>query len=305
MTNPKNGSTLASWQLISIGAGSVVILGLAGFGVWNLLAPRSNTSQSTTASQPQGSVQQKQNSPSSQPQDAATQKLIGQWQAKETRGSKERTLLIVFAPNDKAYLTLDGTAIEGTYQIASPDSKPQKITLIFGDPFNQSRELELIDERNLVSLPDRVNLQKISDKGVLPDGTKFATPSPRTLQAEARNNVGTVNRAQQAVYLEKNRFASNTIEAGLGTPEDTKYYKYTMAIVDEKRMVWFIATPKTEGAKSYIGITKVISTNNQTITRSVACESLQPTANVAPKPSNAGRETGYPACPDGYRDLSN
>ena len=95
------------------------------------------------------------------------------------------------------------------------------------------------------------------------------------------------------------------IDLGIGIPEEGKNYKYTIAIVDEKRMVWFIATPKANDLKNYIGITKLISENNQTFTRSVACESLQPTTNVAPKPSNAGRETDYPACPDGYRDLSN
>lgn len=289
MVNPKSGLTLASWQLISLAAGSFVILGLAGFGLWNLLFPKGNITS--------------QNSPT---QNAVQQKLIGQWKAQVSSGSSQQPVLLIFADNNKFYAVQNGDAVDGSYQVIDTSAKPQKIifTIEAGKGTTVSQTLNLVDDRQMVSIAEPItNFQKVSDTGVLPEGTRF--PQALARQSEARNNIGTINRAQQAFYLEKARFASTIVEAGVGISEESDNYKYTMVIVDEKQMVWFIATPKTERTKNYIGITKLISENNQKFTRSVACESLQPTANVAPKPYNAGRETDYPTCPEGYRDLTN
>jgi type IV pilus assembly protein PilA len=47
-------------------------------------------------------------------------------------------------------------------------------------------------------------------------------------QAEARQNIGAANRAQQAYYLEGNAFASNLTQLGLGIKSQTVNYKYTI-----------------------------------------------------------------------------
>jgi type IV pilus assembly protein PilA len=47
-------------------------------------------------------------------------------------------------------------------------------------------------------------------------------------QAEARQNIGAANRAQQAYYLEGNSFASNLTQLGLGIKSQTVNYKYTI-----------------------------------------------------------------------------
>ena len=68
-------------------------------------------------------------------------------------------------------------------------------------------------------------------------------------------------------------------------------------------MVRVIATSKQEGLKSYLGIISLVKISNQSATQSIACESLQPTTAIPPRPSNVGHDSGTQTCPDGYRNL--
>lgn len=45
-------------------------------------------------------------------------------------------------------------------------------------------------------------------------------------QVEARNNIGAINRAQQAFYLDNNRLADSITELGLGISTETDNYHY-------------------------------------------------------------------------------
>jgi len=47
-------------------------------------------------------------------------------------------------------------------------------------------------------------------------------------QAEARQNIGAANRAQQAYYLEGNSFATDLVQLGLGIKSQTVNYKYSI-----------------------------------------------------------------------------
>jgi len=47
-------------------------------------------------------------------------------------------------------------------------------------------------------------------------------------QAEARQNIGSANRAQQAYYLEGNTFATDLVQLGLGIKSQTVNYKYSI-----------------------------------------------------------------------------
>ncbi|NJL89565.1 MAG: hypothetical protein HC916_07010 [Coleofasciculaceae cyanobacterium SM2_1_6] len=291
MTNPKNGSTLAPWQLISIGAGSVVILGLAGFGAWNLFAPKNNTSQS---------------SPASQSQDAIQNKLIGQWQVEKVGSSSFDKVSLIFAVDNKFYVIQDGRAEEGTYLVMNAISNPQKVVLKL--PGQNDIVMNLVNEKYLTFLSDSsMSAQKTSDTGVLPEGVKIAALNPPVQKSEqsvqkfeqsnARHNISAFNRAFQASYLEKGEFTSNFADLGVvGVPTENENYKYTIDVIDRKQMVRVIATSKQEGLKSYLGIVSLVKINNQSATQSIACESLQPTTAIPPKPSNAGRGTSTPTC---------
>jgi len=208
-----------SWQLIALGAGSSVVLGLAGFGIWNLMFSRSITSQ--------------------------------------------------------------------------------------------ARSADLINEKQLIFLSDNsVSLSKTSDNGGLPEDSRIfiGKELEKYLQdllarkSEGRNNVGALNRAQQAYYLYENRFASNLATLGIGIPEETKNFKFTIDIVNDRSMVRNIATAKQKGMNSYVGIVSIVRINNQDDIQAILCESLQPTTIIPPRSTNSV-PNGEPTCPEGYHNV--
>jgi len=54
----------------------------------------------------------------------------------------------------------------------------------------------------------------------------FLNQANKARQSEAKNYVGSVNRAQQAYYLEKQEFAPNLITLAVGIPGETPNYGY-------------------------------------------------------------------------------
>jgi type IV pilus assembly protein PilA len=57
----------------------------------------------------------------------------------------------------------------------------------------------------------------------------FLNQANRARQSEAQTYVGSMNRAQQAYYLERTQFSGNLGALGLGIPETTQYYRYEAA----------------------------------------------------------------------------
>ena len=57
----------------------------------------------------------------------------------------------------------------------------------------------------------------------------FLNQANRARQSEAQTYVGSMNRAQQAYYLERTQFSGNLGALGLGIPETTQYYQYQAA----------------------------------------------------------------------------
>ena len=111
-------------------------------------------------------------------------------------------------------------------------------------------------------------------------------------QSEGRNNIGAVNRAQQARYLESAVFATGTDAfgvLGIGIPTQTTNYKYDTASTDAKVSVLNSATPIINNLKSYAGLVFTTQINNQSATRAIACESKETTIAV---PTLTGNECG-------------
>jgi type IV pilus assembly protein PilA len=57
----------------------------------------------------------------------------------------------------------------------------------------------------------------------------FLNQANKAKQSEAKQNVGSMNRAQQAYYLENSAFASTVTNLGLGIQTQTVNYQYTIA----------------------------------------------------------------------------
>ncbi len=210
--------------------------------------------------------------------------------------SYEQVVAILGEPSSKSVMEIQGLPTSSTYGWLNPGSGFALTTLVF-----QENKLILKSQNNLSQ--DSASLQP-QDTLTQELKGQLEQQKAKAKQSEARNNVGTFNRALQASYLEKNEFTSSKADLGLGIPDETENYKYTINVIDKKQMVQVIATSKQEGLKSYLGTVSLIKINNQSATQAIACESIQPTTATPPRPSNAGRDSGTPTCPDGYRDLS-
>ncbi|MBW4576228.1 MAG: type IV pilin-like G/H family protein [Aphanothece sp. CMT-3BRIN-NPC111] len=120
-------------------------------------------------------------------------------------------------------------------------------------------------------------------------------------QAEAKQNVGVVNRAQTAYRTENTAFASSFDVLGIGiltgsTSSTTTNYSYTIAGGSDTATI--AATARDTALKAYSGgnsrIDEVIS--------SLVCEA--PSPGTTPPLTPAVSTTAAPPCPPNYNDLS-
>jgi type IV pilus assembly protein PilA len=140
-------------------------------------------------------------------------------------------------------------------------------------------------------------------------------------QIEARNNIGALNRAQQAYNQERGGFA--TIDnVGVGIkPESTSYSYHILpngpvqTSNDPKESapsfeaVINIAQPKVPHIKGYMGVvwTDTDMNTSQSITRAILCEQKQAVSSPLPSPmppsSMPTLSNGTPQCPQGWVTL--
>lgn len=126
-------------------------------------------------------------------------------------------------------------------------------------------------------------------------------------QAEAKNNTGAINRAQQAYYLEWQCFTTSLTDLGVGIKTLTENYQYTMlpstAGSTCPTTISSIAQARKPALRTYVGIVGTTTGNTETsepLTIAFACESLKPTT-VAPSPASDAT-TSCQAI--GYKDLA-
>ncbi len=127
----------------------------------------------------------------------------------------------------------------------------------------------------------------------------FLNQANKAKQSEAKTYVGSMNRSQQAYYLEKNAFVSavaNLGDLGLGIAQSTSNYTY--AIAGTGSQVTNQARPnKVNGAnaplKAYLGGVNVgtIAATSEATTLSVLCEADK--AMIIVPASNGEQEVTY------------
>jgi prepilin-type N-terminal cleavage/methylation domain-containing protein len=97
----------------------------------------------------------------------------------------------------------------------------------------------------------------------------FLSQAAKTRQSEAKNSTGTLNRAQQAYYLENQIFADDVTTLSVGVVNSNSY-NYLVIGNDLINQVAHLATAQQADLKSYAGgVFK--SANNQT-TQAILCE---------------------------------
>lgn len=153
-------------------------------------------------------------------------------------------------------------------------------------------------------LPNALFLNRISNDTSLPKDIEIMPLQSGAIparQSEAKTYVGSMNRAQQAFFLEKNYFAGNLAVLAIGISSETENYKYQVMVLESTKAVQNIAIAKGDGLKSYTGLVQVAKSPDSPdlYTTAVLCESLKATRQMPPKFILKPE----PECPSGYKSM--
>ena len=127
---------------------------------------------------------------------------------------------------------------------------------------------------------------------------------PKT--GEARQYVGSMNRAQQALFIEKNAFATSVDALGIGIKTETTNFKYSVRAT--KKAVFNYGVSKAKNLKSYVGGVFLVPAKNfapnaakdERTTTSILCQADSPGTI---KPAEPTYENGKIACGKGTTQL--
>lgn len=131
--------------------------------------------------------------------------------------------------------------------------------------------------------------------------------SNKAKQSEAKNNMGAMNRAQQAYFLENEKLTISLADLGIGMKPETENYSYSIRLTD--KAVFNYGISRQQKLKSYVGGVFVVPTTHlnpnanpkEMITVAIACESLRPGTT---KPAEPIYQKGQLACGEGTRNLA-
>ncbi|MCY7407229.1 MAG: type IV pilin-like G/H family protein [Alkalinema sp. CAN_BIN05] len=100
--------------------------------------------------------------------------------------------------------------------------------------------------------------------------------SNRTKESEAKRLIGTLNRVQQAYYLENDRFTTNLESTGVVKP-DTANYRYRLFIAPDRYPAALqVGLPKTSDLLTFLGLVYATKLNGQTAAIAILCVSDKP-----------------------------
>lgn len=125
----------------------------------------------------------------------------------------------------------------------------------------------------------------------------FLSQASKARQSEAKTNVGALNRAQQAYYLENQGFTATLGDLGLGVANTDNYKYNSAAATDLNSGVANLATSQKPDLKAYSG--GVFKTAAQT-TITILCEANTAGNATAVSPNYVSNAAG---CPTNYAQL--
>lgn len=135
----------------------------------------------------------------------------------------------------------------------------------------------------------------------------FLNHSHKHDQSEGKTYVGSMNRAQQAYYLDGQKFSGNISDLGLGIKTETESYAYSTQITDKAAFNYGIS--RKDKVRSYVGGVVVVpatdfyadAASDAITTIAILCEADTPGSI---KPSAPIYQKGELACGQGTIDLS-
>lgn len=140
----------------------------------------------------------------------------------------------------------------------------------------------------------------------------FLNQANRARESEAKQYIGSMNRAQQSYYLEAQEFADDMTFLGLGIATDTDNYSYQFAGGGvDSTSVTNQAQPAKAGTapvRAYIGGVSVgtVGAGGEATTTATLCEGVQPPVAGGPDGAQAATfaATAPPDCPANYKKIS-
>src|SRR4028119_1503421 len=128
-------------------------------------------------------------------------------------------------------------------------------------------------------------------------------------QAEAKQNVGAMNRAQQAYYLDNKAFSNSLQSLGLGLQPQTKNYVYSTRATKMAAFSYGVSRQRTKDIKSYVGGVFVVPATNldrkvdkkEMTTVGIVCEAIS-SGNT--RPTAPTLQKGVPTCGSDTKDLT-
>lgn len=210
--------------------------------------------------------------------------LVGQW---VVRDQFFVPITVIFTPEGKVYIFhplladfQNLSAFELDYKINST-TQPMQIDLVdlyrsfdlSGKPLQTIFELtndgrmqvEFIGLRPGESRPTEfttgaIFLEKVSRRTALPRNTIIANSQNaqyKTTELEGMQILRAMNRAQQAFFLENDRFTDKIEELQIGINSETENYRYEILSGNGKTSVVMTATAKRPNLRSYASIVAI------------------------------------------------
>jgi prepilin-type N-terminal cleavage/methylation domain-containing protein len=138
----------------------------------------------------------------------------------------------------------------------------------------------------------------------------FLNQANKAKQSEAKTYTGSMNRAQQAYYLENTAFSSQIGTLGLGIATQTVNYQYSAVLLSGSSVVSNQAQVilATAPLKSYVGVVEVTTqaATSEATTVAVLCEASNAMVNGGTNASGAtiAYTAGAPTCPANFVSLA-
>jgi len=133
----------------------------------------------------------------------------------------------------------------------------------------------------------------------------FLNQANKARQTEAKTYIGSMNRAQQAYYLEQNEFSDTVVELALGINDDTENYSYEISSPGgdfEQNAANIGGSDNQATLKDYVGGAAIgtIGGAGEATTLAVLCEEAgSPGTGYEPEPGDSAADLGLSFPTDG------
>jgi type II secretory pathway pseudopilin PulG len=134
----------------------------------------------------------------------------------------------------------------------------------------------------------------------------FFAKVSKVKQAEGKQNIGALNRAQQAYFLEYNSFTNSIEKLGIGIKTQTENYNYSIRATP--KAVFNYGISRKDNFKSYIGGVFAVpakeipnsASSDEILTLAILCEA---NSSGTTRPVEPTYKNGQVACGSGMKEL--